>query len=85
MGEVIWIQVQKQPNPNHKTYTILLLQITKHWGSKTAKLQDTKDMKLVKTSTLQSQLVSEGLMLKYLAPIELLDSDVPSNTNTRVS
>ncbi len=37
-------------------------------------------MKFVKTCTLQSQLVSEGLMLKYLAPIEHLDSDVPSNT-----
>jgi hypothetical protein len=42
-------------------------------------------MKIVKTCMLQSQQVSEGLMLKYLAPTEHLDSDVHSNTNTRVS
>jgi hypothetical protein len=59
--------------------------MTKRCGSKTEKLQDTKDMKIVETCTLQSQLVLEGLMLKYLAPTEHLDSDVPSNTNTRVS
>jgi len=38
-------------------------------------------MKIVRTCRLQSHLVLEG----YLAPAEHLDSDVPSNTNTRVS
>jgi hypothetical protein len=42
-------------------------------------------MKILKTFTPQSQLVPEGLLLKYWAPTEHLDSDVPSNTNTRVS
>jgi hypothetical protein len=42
-------------------------------------------MKIVKTCTPQLRLVSEGLMLKDLAPTEHLDSDVPSNTNTRIS